>query len=107
MSGGEVRGVSLSSPSVRFDATYLFLAFAGFLYLIIGLFTVARDRTAPALVFWALCLTSFGVYVLTPAGPHDTIWKLFWVAEDVFRAFLPALLLHFFLIFPRPCGCRA
>jgi len=106
ISNGEVRGVSLSSPSVRFDATYLFLAFVGFLYLIIGLFTVARDRTAPALVFWALCLASFGVYVLTPAGPHDTLWKLFWVAEDVFRAFLPALLLHFFLIFPRPVGMR-
>ena len=102
ITAGEVRGVSLGEPSVRFDITYMFLAFVGFLYLVIGLFTIARERTGVAVVFWALCLASFGVYVLTPAGPRDTLWKMAWVAEDVYRAFLPALLLHFFLVFPRP-----
>jgi PAS domain S-box-containing protein len=103
---GEVRGVSLGEPSVHADVRYLFLAFVGFLYLIIGLFTIARDRTAPAAIFWALCLCSFAVYVLTPAGPHDTLWRIAWVAEDVYRAFLPALLLHFFLVFPRRIATR-
>ncbi len=103
---GEVRGVSLEGPSVRFDATYLFLAFVGFLYLIIGLFTVARERTPATAVFWALCLSSFAIYVMTPAGPRDAIWKAMWLAEDFFRAVLPALLLHFFLIFPRPTRAR-
>jgi len=103
---GEVRGVSLGAPSVRADVRYLFLAFVGFLYLIIGLFTIARDRKAPAAIFWALCLCSFAVYVLTPAGPHDTLWRIAWVAEDVYRAFLPALLLHFFLVFPRRIATR-
>ena len=106
MTDGEVRGISIGAPSVRFDVTYLFLAFVGFLYLVIGLFTIARERSAPAAVFWALCLASFAVYVMTPAGPRDTLWKLAWVAEDVYRAFLPALLLHFFLIFPRPIRDR-
>jgi two-component system NtrC family sensor kinase len=104
--GGEVRGVSLGEPSVRFDATYLFLAFVGILYLIIGLFTIARERTAPALLFWALCLASFAIYVLTPAPPRDALWRASWLTEDFFRAFLPALLLHFFLIFPRPIRAR-
>ncbi len=103
---GEIRGVPLAEPSVRFDATYLFLAFVGFLYLIIGLFTVARERTAPTAVFWALCLSSFAIYVMTPAGPRDAIWKAMWLAEDFFRAVLPALLLHFFLIFPRTTRAR-
>jgi two-component system, NtrC family, sensor kinase len=103
---GEVRGVSLAEPSVRFDTTYLFLAFVGILYLIIGLFTIARDRTGPALIFWSLCLASFAIYVLTPAGPHDVLWRLSWLTEDFFRAFLPALLLHFFLLFPRPIRSR-
>ena len=103
---GEVRGVSLGEPTVRFDATYLFLAFVGMLYLIIGLFTIARERTGPAYVFWALCLCSFGIYVLTPAGAHDAMWRVSWLAEDFFRAFLPALLLHFFLLFPRPVRVR-
>ncbi len=106
ITAGEVRGVTLAEPSVRYDVTYLFLAFVGFLYLIIGLFTIARERTAAAAVFWALCLSSFAVYVLTPAGPRDTLWKVAWVGEDVYRAFLPALLLHFFLIFPRPIRAR-
>ncbi len=105
-SAGEVRGVSLGEPAVHFDATYLFLAFVGILYLIIGLFTIARERTGAALVFWALCLCSFGIYVLTPAGAHDTMWRVSWLAEDFFRAFLPALLLHFFLLFPRPVRVR-
>jgi two-component system NtrC family sensor kinase len=103
---GEVRGVSLGEPSVHADVRYLFLAFVGFLYLIIGLFTIARDRTPPAAIFWALCLCSFAVYVLTPAGAHDTLWRVAWVAEDVYRAFLPALLLHFFLVFPRRIATR-
>jgi two-component system NtrC family sensor kinase len=106
ISDGEVRGVSLGSPTVRFDATYLFLAFVGFLYLVIGLFTVARDRSQAALLFWAMALSSFAVYVLTPAGPHDAWWKAFWLVEDAFRALLPALLLHFFLVFPRPVRAR-
>jgi len=106
ITAGEVRGVSIGEPSVRLDVSYLFLAFVGFLYLIIGLFTIARERSTPAAVFWGLCLASFAVYVMTPAGPRDTLWKLAWVAEDVYRALLPALLLHFFLIFPRPIRDR-
>jgi hypothetical protein len=106
ISDGEVRGVSLGSPSVRFDATYLFLAFVGFLYLVIGLFTIARDRSQAALLFWAMALSSFAIYVLTPAGPRDAWWKAFWLVEDAFRALLPALLLHFFLVFPRPVRAR-
>jgi PAS domain S-box-containing protein len=106
ISRGEVRGASLGEPSVRFDAKYLFLAFVGFLYLIIGLFTVARERTRVAAIFWALCLSSFAVYVITPAGPRDAWWKASWLAEDVFRALLPALFLHFFLLFPRPIRAR-
>jgi len=103
---GEVRGVSLGEPSVRFDTTYLFLAFVGILYLIIGLFTVARDRSGPALLFWVLCLSSFAIYLITPAGPRDAFWRASWLTEDFFRAFLPAVLLHFFLLFPRPIRAR-
>ena len=103
---GEVRGVSLDEPAVRFDATYLFLAFVGILYLVIGLFTIARERTPPALIFWSLCLASFAIYLLTPAGPRDVFWRASWLTEDFFRAFLPALLLHFFLLFPRPIRAR-
>jgi PAS domain S-box-containing protein len=46
------------------------------------------------------------MYVITPAGPRDTLWKISWIAEDVYRALLPALLLHLFLIFPKPARKR-
>src|SRR5262245_45364342 len=102
ISRGEVRGVSVGEPSVRPDVKYLFLSFVGFLYLVIGLFTVARERSRVAGIFWALCLSSFAVYVITPAGPRDNLWKASWLTEDLYRALLPALFLHFFLLFPRP-----
>lgn len=106
LSRGEIRAVELSKPRVALDRTYLFLAFVGFLYLLIGIFTATRERTLAARVFWALCLASFAIYAITPAGPHDTFWKASTLVEDVFRAVLPVLLLHFFLIFPRPVARR-
>jgi len=106
ISGGGINALTLGEPVVRPDYTYLFLSFVGLLYLVIGLFTVARERAPASRVFWALCLSSFAIYVITPAGPPDAIWRLSWLAEDVFRALLPALLLHLFLIFPRPVRSR-
>jgi PAS domain S-box-containing protein len=102
ISGGGINAVSLPEAPPRPDYRYLFLALVGLLYLVIGLFTAVRERAPASRVFWALCLSSFAIYVITPAGPHDAIWKLSWLAEDFFRALLPALLLHIFLIFPRP-----
>jgi PAS domain-containing protein len=106
ISGGAISAVAIGEPAVRPDYTYLFLAFVGLLYLVIGLFTLARERAPASRVFWALCLASFAIYVITPAGPHDAIWKASWLAEDFFRALLPALLLHLFLIFPKPARSR-
>ncbi|MGH9363787.1 MAG: hypothetical protein ACRD1B_00780, partial [Thermoanaerobaculia bacterium] len=97
----QIRRIDIGKPSVQLDYTYLFLALVGLLYLAIGLFTVSREPAPSARVFWLLCVSSFAVYVLTPAGPHDGLWKAFLLAEDVFRALLPALLLHLFLIFPK------
>jgi PAS domain S-box-containing protein len=97
----EIREVLIGRVSARPDWPYLFLAFVGLLYLAIGLFTAARDRSEASRVFCAICLASFAIYVLTPAGPHDGAWKAFLLTEDVFRALLPALLVHFFLVFPR------
>jgi hypothetical protein len=106
LTGAEVREADLQRPRLAFDRTYLFLAFVGFLYLLIGLFTASRDRAGAARIFGALCLSSFAIYVITPAGPRDAIWKAFLLSEDFYRAILPALLLHFFLVFPRSFQVR-
>src|SRR5262249_5610713 len=103
---GEVRAIAVAKPVLKVDRTYLFLALVGLLYLVIGLYTATREKTAAAAVFYGLCLSSFAVYVLTPSEPHDALWKAFLVVEDVYRALLPGLLLHFFLLFPRPIAPR-
>lgn len=106
LSGGQVRELDLKRPPVVLDRTYLFLALVGLLYLLIGFFTVSRERAGAARILGVFCLASFAVYVITPAGPRDGVWKAFLLAEDFYRALLPALLLHFFLVFPRPVSRR-
>ncbi len=102
----DIHKVLLGKPPLAIDWKYLFLALVGLLYLAIGFFTLARERAPAACVFWAICLSSFAINVLTRAGPHDAIWKAFWLTEDLYRALLPALLLHFFLVFPAPAVRR-
>src|SRR5258706_2317397 len=98
--GGNVVSARLGEPPTRIDFVYLFLVFTGILYLFIGLATLARDRSSPAILFAGFCLSTFAINVLTTAGPVDTLWKAAWLSEDFFRALAPALLLHFFLRFP-------
>ena len=106
LSRGEVRAIAVGKAALKIDRTYLFLALVGLLYLVIGLYTASRERTAASAVFYFLCLASFAIYVLTPSEPHDTLWKAFLLVEDFYRALLPGLLLHFFLLFPRPVAPR-
>ena len=102
----DIRQLALGKPRVDVDKLYLFLAFVGFLYLLIGLFTVGRNRSRAAWVFLALCLTSFAVYVITPSGSADLLFRASWFGDAFYRALLPALLLHFFLVFPRVAAPR-
>ena len=102
----DIREVRLAKPHAQIDKLYLFLAFVGFLYLLIGLFTAGRNRSRAAWVFLALCLTSFAVYVITPSGPPDLVYRASWFGDAFFRALLPALMLHFFLVFPRAAAPR-
>ncbi|HWC64926.1 MAG TPA: PAS domain-containing protein, partial [Thermoanaerobaculia bacterium] len=105
--GNEVAGASTGAPAPRIDLPYLFLAFVGILYLLIGLVTLGRERTAATALFTLFCVSSFAIDVLTPSGAVDGVWKTIWLAEDFYRAIAPALLLHFFLVFPRPARRRA
>jgi two-component system, NtrC family, sensor kinase len=102
----DIHEVTLGKPRAQIDKLYLFLAFVGFLYMLIGLFTVGRNRSRAARVFLGLCLASFAVYVITPSGPPDLIYRASWFGDVLYRALLPALLLHFFLIFPRVAAVR-
>jgi PAS domain S-box-containing protein len=105
--GNEVAAATTGAPAPHVDLPYLFLAFVGILYLLIGLVTLGRERTTATALFTLFCVSSFAIDVLTPSGPVDGVWKAIWLSEDLYRALAPALLLHFFLVFPRRARFRA
>jgi signal transduction histidine kinase len=89
-------------PELKVDYAYLILSFIGFLYLAIGLFTLYRGGRRESTLFYFVTLLSFIVYVYTPAGDIDTLYKALQLIEDFATIILPPLTLSFFLIFPRP-----
>ena len=96
----ELVSASHSLPGVTLDWAYIVLALTGIAYLLIGLYTLSRQRTRPILLFHLWTLTSATVYLLTPVAPFDGIDRIFYLADSVCRLLLPPLTLHFFLMFP-------
>src|SRR5215471_1717529 len=78
-----------------------YLRVVGLLYLFIGLFIFARRWNAPRAVhFYVFCLVSFILYSFQYSGKLDTFdLEIYW-SEIVARVLVPALLLHFALVFP-------
>lgn len=99
---GALTEVVYNRPPLAVDWSYLVLALIGTLYLLIGVYTILRERRSEAVLFYLWCLASAGVYMVTPSGLGDTLGRGLYVAEEVARALLPPLTLHLFLVFPRP-----
>ena len=97
---GAVTEVSHSLPPLAIDWAYLVLALIGATYLAIGLYTLLRDRRAPARIFYLWCLVSALVYVLSARGPFDLTGKSLYLLEEVARVLLAPLTLHLFVVFP-------
>jgi two-component system, NtrC family, sensor kinase len=100
--GGHTSTIIYRAPELKIDYPYLILSFIGFLYLAIGLFTLFRGDTSESALFYFVTLLSFVVYVYTPAGDIDWIYKVLSLTEEFARILLPPLTLNFFLLFPRP-----
>jgi hypothetical protein len=100
--GGRTMTLTYEVPELKIDYSYLILSFIGFLYLAIGLFTLFRGETKESSIFYFVMLLSFTVYVYTPAGDIDTIYKVLQIVEEIATIVLPPLALHFFLLFPKP-----
>ena len=73
----------------------------GLLYLFIGLFIFIRRWNAPRAVhFYIFCLASFILWSFRFSGKLDVFdWEVYW-SEIAARLLVPALLLHFALVFP-------
>lgn len=87
-------------PGLSLDWAYIALALTGIAYLLIGLYTLSRQRSRQTLLFHLWALTSAALYLVTPIAPYDEIDRLFYLVDAVCRLLLPPLTLHFFLVFP-------
>ena len=101
----ESRAVLVRLSAIRLGGTtYLYAAVIGFLFYFIGLFVFARrsdDRAAQ--VFFVLCVL-FLLFFVCRLRPASYWWIDHFVQSTgtVSLFLLPAVFLHFFLIFPRP-----
>src|SRR5207237_3228704 len=102
---GEVRTTQVRSSSDRVGGTtYVYAAALGFLFFFIGFFVFNRrpeDRAAR--IFFLLCVL-FLLFFVCRMRPASYWWIDLFVQNTgtVSLFLLPAVFLHFFLIFPRP-----
>ena len=102
---GEMRTVEVRLTSIRLGGTTnAYTAVLGFLFFFIGLFVFRRrpdDRAAQ--IFFLLCVL-FLLFFVCRLRPSSYWWIDVFVQNTgtVSLFLLPAVFLHFFLIFPRP-----
>ena len=104
--GGEVFEVTHTLPPLAVDWTYLFLALIGIGYLVIGLYTVMRERRSPATLFYLWCLSATTVYLFSAVPPFDAVGRSIYLIEELARVLLAPLTLHLFWVFPKPLLAR-
>jgi len=99
--GQEFETPLVTAPAEKPLATENYLRAVGLLYLFIGLFIFIRRWNAPRAVhFYIFCLASFILWSFHFSGKLDTFdWEIYW-SEIAARLLVPALLLHFALVFP-------
>jgi serine phosphatase RsbU (regulator of sigma subunit) len=102
---GEVRTVLVRLSAERLGGkTYLYAAILGFLFFFIGLFVFRKQpENRAARIFFLLCVL-FMLFFVCRLRPASYWWIDIFVQNTgtVSLFLLPAVFLHFFLIFPRP-----
>src|SRR5262252_5765335 len=102
---GELREVRVQLSSERLGGkTYLYAVVVGFLFYLIGLFVFARvPEERSARIFFLLCVL-FLIFFVCRLRPASYWWIDIFVQNTgtVSLFLLPAVFLHFFLVFPRP-----
>ncbi|MDI6807417.1 MAG: SpoIIE family protein phosphatase [Candidatus Eisenbacteria bacterium] len=87
-------------PPASEIAWWLSLGFSGIVLLVFGLFVLYRRRDKTGLVFFLICYV-FAFFTRPPLPEAIRVISSFErIAYDLVQVSLPALLLHFFLLFP-------
>ena len=84
------------------SASYFYFAFLGLLFFVLGAFVVSRRADDPAVqVFYVLCIL-FMLFFICRLRPSSYYWidYVVQVAGTLALFLLPAVFLHFFLLFP-------
>lgn len=102
---GELRELQLQLSSERLGGrTYLYATVVGFLFYAIGLFVFVRvPQERSARIFFVLCVL-FLIFFVCRLRPASYWWidNVVQNTGTVSLFLLPAVFLHFFLVFPRP-----
>src|SRR5262245_23086400 len=105
VAGKELRTVAVQLTSERLGGkVYLYAVVVGFLFFIIGLFVFVRvPQERSARIFFLLCVL-FLIFFVCRLRPASYWWIDVFVQSTgtVSLFLLPAVFLHFFLVFPRP-----
>ena len=99
--GEEFETPLITAPAEKPTSIENYERIVGLIYLFIGLFIFARRWNAPRAVhFYIFCLVSFIFYSFHYSGKLDTFdYEVYWI-KIVAQLLMPALLLHFALVFP-------
>ncbi|MGC1417972.1 MAG: histidine kinase N-terminal 7TM domain-containing protein, partial [Candidatus Acidiferrum sp.] len=99
--GEEFETLLVTAPAEKPTSIENYERVVGVIYLFIGLFIFARRWNAPRAVhFYIFCLVSFIFYSFHYSGKLDTFdYEVYWI-KIVAQLLMPALLLHFALVFP-------
>ncbi|HYL84953.1 MAG TPA: ATP-binding protein [Candidatus Angelobacter sp.] len=105
--GEEFETPLVTAPAEKPLTAENYLRVVGLFYLFIGIFIFVRRWNAPRAVhFYIFCLTSFILWSFHFSGKLDVFdWEVYW-SEIAARLFVPALLLHFALVFPERAESR-
>ena len=85
------------------SALYFYFAFLGLLFFVLGAFVISRRADDPAVqVFYVLCIL-FMLFFICRLRPSSYYWidYVVQVAGTLALFLLPAVFLHFFLLFPK------
>ena len=91
----------VTAPAEKPTSIENYARVVGLIYLFIGLFIFVRRWNAPRAVhFYIFCLVSFIFFSFHYSGKLDTFdYEVYWV-KILAQVLMPALLLHFALVFP-------
>lgn len=86
----------------RWTAPYLFLLFVGVVWLIVGIFVLAKQGSASPFVihFATLCLSAFIFHIYKPLGSGEDFDLAVSIIDNLAFVFFASLFMHFCLRYP-------